>query len=36
MLGRAEVVLRPLGLSSDRYELLTLLSFTRRGTLPMV
>jgi DNA-binding MarR family transcriptional regulator len=35
MLARAESVLRPLGLSFARYELLTLLSFTRRGTLPM-
>jgi DNA-binding MarR family transcriptional regulator len=35
MLARAEAVLRPLGLSFARYELLTLLSFTRRGALPM-
>jgi DNA-binding MarR family transcriptional regulator len=35
MLARAEAVLRPLGLSFARYELLTLLSFTRRGHLPM-
>ena len=35
MLARTEAVLRPLGLSFARYELLTLLSFTRRGTLPM-
>lgn len=35
MLARAEEVLRPLGLSFARYELLTLLSFTRRGALPM-
>ena len=35
MLARAEAVLRPLGLSFARYELLTLLSFTRRGQLPM-
>jgi DNA-binding MarR family transcriptional regulator len=35
MIARAEAVLRPLGLSFARYELLTLLSFTRRGTLPM-
>ena len=35
MLARAEDVLRPLGLSFARYELLTLLSFTRRGALPM-
>jgi DNA-binding MarR family transcriptional regulator len=30
-----EAILRPLGLSFARYELLTLLSFTQRGTLPM-
>lgn len=35
MLARAEAVLRPLGLSFARYELLTLLSFTRSGNLPM-
>jgi DNA-binding MarR family transcriptional regulator len=35
MLARAETILRPFGLSFARYELLTLLSFTRRGTLPM-
>jgi DNA-binding MarR family transcriptional regulator len=35
MLARAEEVLRPLGLTFARYELLTLLSFTQRGTLPM-
>jgi DNA-binding MarR family transcriptional regulator len=35
MLARAEEVLRPLGLSFARYELLTLLSFTQRGALPM-
>jgi DNA-binding MarR family transcriptional regulator len=35
MLARAEAVLRPLGLSFARYELLVLLSFTRRGALPM-
>jgi DNA-binding MarR family transcriptional regulator len=35
MLARTEAVLRPLGLSFARYELLTLLSFTRSGTLPM-
>src|SRR5580692_6392564 len=34
MLARAEAVLRPLGLSFARYELLGLLSFTRRGALP--
>jgi DNA-binding MarR family transcriptional regulator len=35
MLGRVESSLRPLGLSFARYELLTLLTFTRQGTLPM-
>jgi DNA-binding MarR family transcriptional regulator len=35
MLARAEAVLRPLGLSFARYELLTLLSFTRRGSMSM-
>src|ERR1700735_719519 len=35
ILARAEAILRPLGLSFARYELLTLLSFTQRGTLPM-
>jgi len=35
LLARAEAVLRPFGLSFARYELLTLLSFTQRGTLPM-
>jgi DNA-binding MarR family transcriptional regulator len=35
MLARAEEALRPLGLSFARYELLTLLSFTRSGALPM-
>jgi DNA-binding MarR family transcriptional regulator len=35
MLARAEAVLRPLGLTFARYELLTLLSFTRHGTLPL-
>jgi DNA-binding MarR family transcriptional regulator len=35
MLARADEVLRPLGLSFARYELLTLLSFTRHGALPM-
>jgi DNA-binding MarR family transcriptional regulator len=35
VLARVEEVLRPLGLSFARYELLTLLSFTRRGALPM-
>jgi DNA-binding MarR family transcriptional regulator len=35
MLARTEAVLRPLGLSFARYELLTLLSFTRRGAMSM-
>ena len=35
VLARVEEVLRPLGLSFARYELLMLLSFTRRGALPM-
>jgi DNA-binding MarR family transcriptional regulator len=35
MLARTEAALRPLGLSFARYELLTLLSFTRRGALSM-
>jgi DNA-binding MarR family transcriptional regulator len=35
MLARAEAILRPLGLSFARYELLTLLSFTQHGSLPM-
>jgi DNA-binding MarR family transcriptional regulator len=35
MLARTEGVLRPLGLSFARYELLTLLSFTRRGAMSM-
>lgn len=35
MLARAEGILRPLGLSFARYELLTLLSFTRHGNLSM-
>jgi DNA-binding MarR family transcriptional regulator len=35
VLGRVEAVLRPFGLSFARYELLTLLSFTRSGALPM-
>ncbi len=35
VLARVEEVLRPLGLSFARYELLVLLSFTRRGSLPM-
>lgn len=35
VLGRLEDVLRPYGLSYARYELLTLLSFTRTGGLPL-
>ncbi|KQS58681.1 MarR family transcriptional regulator [Geodermatophilus sp. Leaf369] len=35
VLARVEEVLRPLGLSFARYELLQLLSFTRSGSLPM-
>lgn len=35
VLARVEEVLRPLGLSFARYELLALLSFTRSGALPM-
>jgi DNA-binding MarR family transcriptional regulator len=35
VLARVEEVLRPLELSFARYELLMLLSFTRRGALPM-
>lgn len=35
MLARADAVLRPLDLSFARYELLTLLSFTQRGSLSM-
>src|SRR3954449_12352378 len=35
VLARVDDVLRPLGLSFARYELLMLLSFTRRGALPM-
>lgn len=35
VLGRLEDVLRPFGLSYARYELLTLLSFTRAGELPL-
>ncbi|RNI22911.1 MarR family winged helix-turn-helix transcriptional regulator [Flexivirga caeni] len=34
-LARAEDVLKPLGLTFARYELLTLLHFTRSGALPM-
>lgn len=35
MLTRIEAALRPFGISFSRYELLTLLSFTRTGRLPM-
>jgi DNA-binding MarR family transcriptional regulator len=35
VLGRLEEVLRPFALSYARYELLTLLSFTRSGELPL-
>ena len=35
VLGRIDSVLRPLGLTFARYELLTLLSFTRTGALPL-
>lgn len=35
VLARVEGVLRPLGVSFARYELLMLLVFSRRGTLPM-
>lgn len=35
VLGRLDEVLRPYGLSYARYELLTLLSFTRNGELPL-
>lgn len=34
-LGRVESVLKPLGLSFARYEVLMLLRLSRRGTLPM-
>ncbi len=34
-LGRIDTVLRPFGLTFARFELLTLLSFTREGALPM-
>lgn len=34
-LARVEAVLRPLGLTFARYELLVLLSFTRQGALPL-
>lgn len=35
LLGRVDAVLRPLGLTFARYELLMLLEFSRRGELPM-
>lgn len=35
MLARVEATLRPFGLTFARYELLTLLSFTRGGRMPM-
>ncbi len=35
LLARIEKVLNPLGLTFARYELLTLLSFTKHGSLPM-
>ena len=35
LLARIDAVLRPLGLSFARYELLTLLSFSRAGQLPL-
>lgn len=35
VLGRLEDVVRPFGLSYARYELLSLLSFTRAGELPL-
>ena len=34
-LARADSVLRPLGLTFARYEVLMLLSFSRQGTLPL-
>ena len=34
-LGRVEELLRPLGLTFSRYEVLMLLGFTRRGSLPL-
>jgi DNA-binding MarR family transcriptional regulator len=34
-LGRADTVLRPLGLTFARYEVLMLLSFSRQGILPL-
>ena len=35
LLARVDQTLRPLGLTFSRYEVLALLSFTRRGSLPM-
>ncbi|MFC4605775.1 MarR family winged helix-turn-helix transcriptional regulator [Rhodococcus kronopolitis] len=35
MMARVEEVLKPSGLTFSRYELLTLLTFTRSGALPM-
>lgn len=35
MLARVDETLRPFGLSFARYELLTMLSFTREGRMPM-
>ena len=35
VLGRIDALLRPLGLTFARYELLTLLGFTRTGALPL-
>lgn len=35
LLGRVEAALKPFGLSFARYEMLTLLSFSRRGGMPM-
>ncbi|NYF16793.1 DNA-binding MarR family transcriptional regulator [Microbacterium sp. AK009] len=35
MLARVDATLRPLGLTFARYELLTLLSFSRAGRMPM-
>ena len=35
VLGRVEQVLRPLGLTFARYELLMLLAFSRQGSLPV-
>lgn len=35
MMARVEEVLKPSGLTFARYELLTLLTFTRTGALPM-